>query len=441
MANIFFISLGCDKNRIDAEIMARLLIDGGHRIVEDISEADCAVVNTCGFIESAKKEAIDNIFDMLRAKEQGIVKAVVVTGCLAQRYRDELCELIPEADAVIGIAKNSDICEVVEGAVAGKRTAAFGDPDKLAINGKRALSTPQHYAYIKIAEGCSNHCTYCAIPKIRGRFRSRRPEDIVSEAAELVGNGVRELIIIAQDTTGYGKDLDGGINLSMLLKKLCEIDGIWKMRILYAYPDRIDDELINTLASEPKIAKYLDIPFQHANAEVLKRMARFGSKEMLLDIINKLRAAMPDITIRSTFIVGFPGETEEQFIELCEFLKQAQLDRAGCFEFSCEEGTAAEKMTPQLDDETKHRRAEQFELVQTGILAQKRLTQLGRELEVICDAFDEERELFACRSEYDAPDIDTNVFVPLEADLMPGELYRVKIVKADMFDLYAELLQ
>lgn len=439
MANIYFISLGCDKNRIDAEIMARSLQARGHSITAEIAEADCAVVNTCGFIESAKKEAIDAIFDMIRAKEAGQVRAVVVTGCLAQRYREELCALIPEADAVVGLAKNADIVDVVEQTLAGAHIAAFGAPEELVIEGARSISTPPHYAYIKIAEGCSNHCTYCAIPRIRGQYRSRPMAQVLDEARTLAQEGVRELIVIAQDTTSYGRDLPQKTSLAALLRELAKIDGLWKIRVLYAYPDRIDDELIETMAAEPKIAKYLDIPMQHANREVLRRMARFGDRETLLALIGKLRAAMPEITLRSTFIVGFPGETEAQFLELCDFLKEAKLDRAGCFPFSCEEGTAAEKLSPQLDEETKQRRAEQFALVQTEVLAHKRAALVGAELEVICDGFDMERELFACRGEADAPEIDTAVWLPPEADLMPGEVYRVRVTGCDEFDLFASL--
>ncbi len=439
MANIYFVSLGCDKNRIDAEIMADKLLRAGHRVVAEPQGADCAIVNTCGFIESAKKEAIDSIFDMVREKQAGRLRAVVVTGCLAQRYGAELCELIPEADVVLGLCGNADIVGAVERALAGARFSAFGAPEELVVEGSRALSTPPHYAYLKIAEGCSNHCTYCAIPAIRGAYRSRRQADILAEAQRLAARGVRELILIAQDTTSYGRDLRDGSSLSGLLRALCKIDALWKIRILYAYPDQIDDELIETMASSDKIARYLDIPMQHASAAVLRRMARFGDRETLLGLIGRLRAAMPDITLRSTFIVGFPGETEAQFLELCDFLKQARLDRAGCFAFSCEEGTPAEKLTPQLDEETKQRRAEQFTLVQTELLAASRQKQIGREYEVICDGFDFERELFACRGEADAPEIDTNIWLPPASDLMPGEIYRVRVTGADTFDLYAEL--
>ncbi len=439
MANIFFISLGCDKNRIDAEIMARALQAQGHRIVAEPAEADCAIVNTCGFIESAKKEAIDAIFDMVRAKEAGQIRAVIVTGCLAQRYREELCELIPEADAVVGLAKNRDIAAVVARVLAGGRVQEFGAPELLSIEGERAISTPPHYAYIKIAEGCSNHCTYCAIPRIRGVYRSRPMRSILKEAGALARQGVRELIVIAQDTTSYGRDLGDGSSLAALLRELAKIEPLWKIRLLYAYPDHIDDALIEVMAGEPKIARYLDIPMQHASREVLKRMARFGDGDTLLSLVERLRAAIPGVTLRSSFIVGFPGETQAQFLELCAFLKRAQLDRAGCFPFSCEEGTPAEKLTPQLDEKTKQERAEQFALVQSGILAKKREALIGARLEVICDGFDMERELFACRGEADAPEIDTVVWLPPEADLMPGEIYQVTVTGCDEVDLYAVL--
>ncbi len=427
MANVYIISLGCDKNRIDAEIMARRLVDGGHSVTASLEQADCALVNTCGFIESAKKEAIDNIFDMVREKQSGNLKAVVVTGCLAQRYKDELCELIPEIDAAVGLAHNADICEVIEQTLGGAKLRKFGRCEDLAIEGQRLLSTPQHYAYLKIAEGCSNHCTYCAIPSIRGAFRSREPQAVIDEAKTLVSYGVRELILIAQDTTSYGADLPSRPTLASLLRELCGIDGLWRIRILYAYPERITDELIEVMASQPKVAKYLDIPFQHANAPVLKRMGRKGSATEYLSLIGRLRAVMPDVTLRSTFIVGFPGETEEQFCELLDFLRAARLDRAGCFEFSCEEGTAAEKLTPQLDDDVKHERAQRFELVQSEIMQQKLASAAGRVVEVICDDFDMAREMFACRGDADAPEVDSCVWLDAKSDLMPGEVYKVML--------------
>ncbi len=440
MANIFFISLGCDKNRIDSEIMLKKLSDGGHSIVGEIEQADCAVVNTCGFIESAKAEAIEAIFDMVNAKKSGAIKSVVVTGCLAQRYQQELHTLIPEVDAVIGLCGNADILNVVNRSLEGKSTLCFGAPEELIVCAERLLSTPPHYAYIKIAEGCSNHCTYCAIPSIRGSYRSRPTDEIVGEARGLVRDGVRELIVIAQDTTSYGKDLSNGESLSSLLKELSKIDGIFKIRVLYAYPDRITDELIDTIAREDKIAKYLDIPFQHANKEVLKRMGRFGDREVLLSLIDKIRQRIPDITLRSTFIVGFPGETQEQFAELVDFIKAARLDRAGCFEFSPEEGTAAVKLSPEIDDETKAKRADDFRFTQTEIMLAKNEEKVERTLTVICDGFDEERGMFACRGEWDAPDVDSLIFVPLESDLCVGEIYEIKITGVDEFDLLGEVV-
>ena len=440
MPDIYFISLGCDKNRIDAEIMARRLIEAGHSIVAQPSEADCAIVNTCGFIDSAKQEAIESIFDMVREKEQGSVKAVVVTGCLAQRYAEELQKEIPEVDAVIGLKYNDDICGVVARAMGGEKIGAFGNPEELTITGARQLSTPQHYAYLKIAEGCSNKCTFCAIPGIRGAYRSRAMQEITDEANALSDEGVREIILIAQDTTSYGKDLNGGESLAVLLDRLCGIEGIWRIRLLYAYPDKISGELIETMACQPKIAKYIDIPMQHCSTDILRRMGRFGDRAALVDIIAKLRAAMPDITVRSTFIVGFPGETEEQFTELIDFLKDVRLDRVGCFAYSPEEDTPAARLPQQHSDGTKNRRAEQFMTVQTRILSEKLQTAAGNIIEVICDGYDEEKGCFACRGDGDAPDIDTCVLLPLECDLMPGEVYSVRITGTDGADCYGELV-
>lgn len=441
MANIFFISLGCDKNRIDSEIMLKKLSDGGHSIVADVNDADCAVVNTCGFIESAKTEAIDAIFEMVRAKEAGTIKAVVVTGCLAERYKEELHKLIPEADAVIGLCGNADILNIVNAALEGEKTYKFGKPEELVIEGGRLLSTLPHYAYLKLAEGCSNHCTYCAIPSIRGAYRSRPKANILAEARSLLRDGVRELILIAQDTTSYGKDIDGGESLASLLTSLCEIEGDFKLRVLYAYPERITDELIEVMAREEKIAKYLDIPLQHASGAVLKRMGRFGDSRSLLALIERLRARIPDITLRSTFIVGFPGETEEQFAELIAFIKTARLDRAGCFEFSAEEGTPAVKLIPQIDNETKARRAESFRFIQSEITIKKNEEKIGRSYRAICDGFDKEKGMFACRGDADAPEIDTLIYLPLESDLMVGEVYEIKVTGADDFDLLGELIR
>lgn len=439
MASIYFILLGCDKNRIDAEIMAHRLQAAGHDIAATPQGADLALVNTCGFIDSAKEQAIESIFDMVRLKEAGELGAILVTGCMAQRYTGEVRKLIPEVDGVIGIAQNGDIVRAVDEVLAGVPVERFGSTELLDIEGERLLSTPPHYAYLKIAEGCSNHCTYCAIPSIRGRYRSRSMDSVVAEAAALAAQGVRELILIAQDTTSYGSDRDDGAGLPALLDALCGIGSLWKIRILYAYPEKIDDALIMTMTANQKIARYLDIPMQHADAQVLKRMGRFGDQEQLLALIAKLRRALPDITVRSTFIVGFPGETQTQYDALLDFLNKAQLDRAGCFVYSAEEGTAAARLDGQLPEEVKRQRAEGFMAVQENILLRKQQQKIGTALQVICDGYDADMGAFACRGEADAPEIDTLVYLPVESDLMPGEVYDVIITGAEGADLTARL--
>lgn len=439
MAGICFISLGCDKNRVDAEIMSAKLAAAGHRIVDDIGAADCAVVNTCGFIADAQREAIDCILDMAELKKAGALRAVVVTGCLAQRNREEVARLLPEVDAVVGLSANADIADIVDRTLGGRRFCGGFEPEGLCLSGERLLSTPQHYAYLKIAEGCSNRCTYCTIPSIRGPYRSRLVRDVVDEARRLVSGGVRELILIAQDTTSYGRDLSGGESLAGLLRELCGIDGLWRVRILYAYPERITDELIEVIAENEKIAKYLDIPMQHACDSVLRRMGRKSRVAELRALVSRLRERVGGITLRSTFIVGFPGETDGQFDELCAFLKEVQLERAGCFEFSSEDGTSAARLDGQVDDKVKRERGERFRLLQSSIMDARQRELEGSVCEVICDGFDEEAGMFACRGDADAPEVDGCVWLPLECDLVPGEVYRVRIVSADGADVVAEL--
>ncbi|MDO4566619.1 MAG: 30S ribosomal protein S12 methylthiotransferase RimO [Oscillospiraceae bacterium] len=438
MANIYFISLGCDKNRIDAELMCERLISAGHNICTELEKCEAAVVNTCGFIESAQKEAIDNIFDMARSKERGEIRALIVTGCLAQRYGRQLREQLPEVDAALGLAYNTEIADAVERALAGERFERFGRPEELIINGQRALSTPQHYAYIKLAEGCSNHCTYCAIPSIRGRFRSRPMEEIISEARGLAERGVRELIAVAQDTTSYGSDLYGKPELAALLKRLCDEKLFWRIRLLYAYPERINGELIELLAAERGIAAYFDIPLQHASAEVLKRMGRSGSGEDYLRLIERLRYALPEISLRSSFIVGFPGETEAQFEELLAFIKSAKLERAGCFAFSAEEGTAAARLKGQLPEEIKLERTGRFNALRDELLHSAQREKVGGVFEAVCDGYDEEHGMFSLRGDSDAPEIDSCIYAPLECDMMPGEIYRMKIIAAEGAELIGE---
>ncbi len=441
MARICIVSLGCDKNRIDAEIIAKKLEDVGHVLVNDPDGSDLVIVNTCGFIESSKKESIDTIFEMVRRKEdeESPVAVVAVTGCLAERYREELADLVPEADVVIGIGENDRITSIIDNALQGERIVRFGKKEDLPIDGGRILSTPGHYAYLKIAEGCSNHCTYCAIPSIRGRFRSRNPDSIVSEAGELVQNGVKELILVAQDTTVYGRDLAKESSLSELLERLAKLDGLWKIRILYAYPDNITDELIDTIAKEPKVAKYLDIPFQHADGDVLRRMGRFGDQETLLSLVHKLRNAVPGIVLRSSFIAGFPGESEEQFHTLLSFLGEARIDRAGCFAYSKEEGTPASRLKGQVPEKTKLERSDAFMERQTSILAEKQKAMVGRTFEAVCDGFDAETGMYVARTEYDAPEVDTILYVDSKAKIKPGTILRVKVQDADLFDLFGVL--
>lgn len=420
MSKIGMISLGCPKNQVDAEMLLSRLSDAGFEIVGDV-EADIVIINTCGFIGDAKKEAIDTILEMCQLKNEGIIGAVVVTGCLAQRYKDEIMKEIPEVDAVVGIGGNSDIVSVCQQVINKKKVNLFPDKLCLPLEGDRLLTTPPHYAYLKIAEGCSNCCTYCAIPKIRGKFRSRKIENIIAEAKSLAANGVKELIVVAQDTTKYGVDLYGELSLAKLLKELCKIDGIEWIRTLYCYPESITDELIETIANENKICKYIDIPLQHCDGDVLKKMNRKGDKESLTALIKKIRNKIPDVVVRTTFIVGFPGETDENFHSLCEFAGELEFDRYGCFAYSAEEDTPAALMENQVDEEIKIERANIMNAQQQQIFDSKLDLLVGKELEVIVDGFDEDEMLYFGRSYMDAPGIDTVAIISSEEELMPGQ--------------------
>ena len=438
--SIFFISLGCDKNRVDAEKMCYLLEEAGYMITPELAEADAVIINTCGFITSAKQEALDNIYEMVNAKYDGVIKALIVTGCLSERHGVEMMEIIPEIDAVVGIGQNSDIVGIVGRALHGESHSYKRSPEELELEGERLISTPQHYAFLKIAEGCDNHCTFCAIPGIRGKYRSRREEDIIEEAEKLVSYGVRELILVAQDTTSYGKDLEGDHSLADLIHSISLIEGVWKIRILYAYPEHITDRLINEISENEKVCRYLDIPLQHASDKILKRMGRFGSGKENLQLIRKLKDEVPGITVRSTFITGFPGETDEQFNELLEFIKEARIDRAGCFPYSAEEGTPAERLDGQLPEEIKQSRADEFYELQQEITAELQKNRVGRVTEAICDGYDEDRNSFVCRSEFDAPEDDLSILVPLKYDLIPGEVYELKITGTEGMDLKAVVI-
>ena len=430
------VSLGCAKNQVDAERMLYLLKEAGFELVADAALADVVIVNTCGFIESAKQEAIDTILEFCTLKQEGRIKAVVCTGCLAERYREEVLKEIPELDAVVGIGCNGDIVQVIRNIYAGdKDINLFGEKENLEIEGKRIISTQPCYAYLKVAEGCDNYCTFCAIPSIRGRFRSRSVESITEEAKELAARGVTELVVIAQDTTRYGEDLYGEPRLPELLRELCKVEGIRWIRMLYAYPERITDELLDTIAEEDKLVKYLDIPLQHCNAEILRRMNRGGSREELKALIEKIRARIPGIVLRTTMLTGFPGETEEQFEELCSFVKEMKFERLGCFAYSAEEGTPAAGFEDQVPIKVKEKRSEIIMEEQMFISDRFNETQLGKTLEVVTEGFDRYAECWYGRSAMDAPEIDGKVFFTSDRKLREGEYVRVQIDDVMDYDL------
>lgn len=422
------ISLGCAKNRVDAEMLLYRIRNAGYKLCEDVAMADVAIINTCGFIESAKQESIEEILELSELKKEGKIKAIIVTGCLAERYKEEVMKEIPEADAVVGIGANDDIVKIIDEVLQGKKQQCFPDKLLLPLEGGRIQSTPYYYAYLKIAEGCDNHCTYCAIPMIRGKFRSRKMEDIIAEAKHLAENDVKELVVVAQDTSLYGKDIYGELMLAKLLKKLCEIDGIRWIRVLYCYPDKITDELLQVMAEEEKIVKYLDLPLQHCNGRVLKTMNRKGNKEELVKLIAKIREKVPGIVLRTTFIAGFPTETEEEFAELENFAKEVRFERVGCFAYSQEENTPAAKLEPQIPEDVKERRAEIIMENQQEIMEEFCQKLDGKTIEVLVEGYDQYAECFFGRSAWDAPEVDGSVFFTVTGRKpAPGEFVKVKI--------------
>ncbi len=437
------VSLGCAKNRVDAEmLLAKLNKDKEHfEIVEDVAMSDAAIINTCAFIEPAKQESIEEILELAELKKEGKIKCLIVTGCLAERYQNEVMEQLPEVDACLGLGANDKIAEIITNALNGERQEVFPPKEELELEGERIQSTPRHYAYLKIAEGCDNHCTYCAIPMIRGRYRSRSIENLVKEARWLADGGVRELILIAQDTSYYGNDIYGKPMLPELLREICKIDELRWVRVLYCYPERITDELIDVIATEDKIVKYLDLPLQHCSAEVLKRMNRKGSREYLTNLLNKIKERIPDITLRSTFIAGFPGESEEQFEELCEFVKEMKFQRMGCFPYSQEENTPAAKLPDQIDEEVKLRRAEIISEQQQLIMEEYAEAMVGKEVEVLVEGFDKYAECFFGRTAGDCPEVDGNVFFTA-ADNKPseGDFVKVKITDCLGIDPVGEMI-
>ena len=437
---IGMISLGCPKNQVDAEVMLSKLSEGGFDIVNDPAEADLIIVNTCGFIESAKRESIENILDMISYKEDFPAKKVLVTGCLAERYRSEIFEEIPEVDGVVGIGANGDICEICGKILGGDKTELYPPKDCLQIEGGRILTTPSYTAYLKIAEGCSNHCTYCAIPSIRGEYRSRSSESILAEAKRLAAEGVKELIVVAQDTTRYGEDLYGKNALVPLLKALSQIEGIEWIRLLYLYPERIDDALIDEIANNEKIVKYLDVPIQHCSENVLKRMNRHGNREVLTALFRKLREKIPGVVIRTSLIAGFPGETEEEFDELCSFAEEMRFERMGCFAYSEEEGTPAAKLDGMLEPEERERRAEIINDLQNEILDSINESLIGERLDVIVEGYDGYTDVYFGRTYMDAPEIDTQISFTCGYNLADGDIVRVEVINVVDGELTGEVV-
>lgn len=422
------VSLGCAKNQVDGEVLMASLKNAGYELCDDAALADVAIVNTCGFIESAKAESIEEILELVTLKKEGRIKKIVVTGCLSERYQEQIRKEIPEVDAAVGIGANGEIAEIIGQVMAGETPEVFPDKEKMPLCGDRELSTPSYFAYLKIAEGCDNRCTYCAIPLIRGGYRSRSMESIVEEAEKLAAGGAKELIVIAQDTSRYGLDLYGELKLPELLRRLCTIDGVRWIRLLYCYPDTITDELLDVMAREEKIVKYIDLPLQHASGRVLRAMNRRGDRESLTQLIAHMREKIPGLILRTTLITGFPGETEEDFEELCTFLREFRIQRAGVFPFSPEEGSAAAAYPDQVDEDVKRRRVELITELQLAVVDDWCESMMGQVVEVLCEGYDDETELYYGRSYADSPGIDGLVhFEGEEGGVRPGAFYQVKI--------------
>ena len=440
MTKIGFISLGCSKNLVDTEVMLYNLHSAGYEITPHEEEAEIIVINTCGFIESAKQESIDNILDCEELKGFGKCKHIIATGCLVERYRDEIFEQLPEVDAIVGVGSLCDIAEACDRVMRGEKYSSFRDKETAPLGGDRIITTEPHTAYLKIAEGCDNLCTYCAIPLIRGRLRSRPIEDIVKEAQDLERMGVVELNLIAQDTTRYGLDLYGEYALARLVKALTENTSIPWIRLLYCYPDKITDELIVELRDNPRLVKYMDIPVQHISDRILARMNRHGNGDTIRSAVRRLRESVPGITLRTTAMVGFPGETEEDFEELCQFVKDAKFERFGAFTYSAEEGTAAAGLDGQIDEQLKQTRYDILMQTQLTVAEDNSAKNIGRTLKVLCDGYDTVAEIYYGRSEGDAPDVDGKVYFKSKRRINPGAFVDVKITEALDYDLVGEVV-
>lgn len=438
---ILFISLGCDKNLVDTEVMLGMLASRGYEMTNDEQEADIIVINTCCFIHDAKEESIQNILEMAEYKKNGSAKALIVTGCMAERYRQEILDEIPEVDEVLGTTAYDRILDAVDAALAGQHEVMTADLDALPLpETKRLVTTGGHFAYLKIAEGCDKHCTYCIIPKIRGNFRSVPMERLLKEAQDLAEQGVKELILVAQETTLYGKDLYGEKSLPKLLRELCKISGIRWIRILYCYPEEITDELIQVMKEEPKICHYLDLPIQHANDTILKRMGRRTSKQELIDIVQKLRKEIPDICLRTTLITGFPGETQEQHEEVMEFIDTLEFDRLGAFTYSPEEDTPAATFEDQIDEEVKEDRQADIMELQQEIAFDKAEDMIGREVLVMIEGKVADGNAYVGRTYRDAPNVDGLIFINTDVELISGDFAKVKVTGALDYDLIGELM-
>ena len=438
---ILFISLGCDKNLVDTEVMLGMLASRGYEMTNEEQEADIIVINTCCFIHDAKEESIQNILEMAEYKKNGSAKALIVTGCMAERYRQEILDEIPEVDEVLGTTAYDRILDAVDAALAGQHEVMTADLDALPLpETKRLVTTGGHFAYLKIAEGCDKHCTYCIIPKIRGNFRSVPMEHLIKEAEELADQGVKELILVAQETTFYGKDLYGEKSLPKLLRELCKISGIRWIRILYCYPEEITDELIQVMKEEPKICHYLDLPIQHANDTILKRMGRRTSKQELIDIVQKLRKEIPDICLRTTLITGFPGETQEQHEEVMEFIDTLEFDRLGAFTYSPEEDTPAATFEDQIDEEVKEDRQADIMELQQEIAFDKAEDMIGREVLVMIEGKVADENAYVGRTYRDAPNVDGLIFINTDVELISGDFAKVKVTGALDYDLIGELM-
>ncbi|MEE0840087.1 MAG: 30S ribosomal protein S12 methylthiotransferase RimO [Acutalibacteraceae bacterium] len=436
---VAMVSLGCPKNQVDAEAMLYTLREAGFIVGVEEAEADAIIINTCGFIEDAKKEAIENILEAAQYKKDGSCKALIVTGCLAERYKDDITEEIPEVDMVVGIGSNKDIAILTERAIAGSSVNSYGKKEELDLDAKRVLGGYPFSAYLKISDGCNNCCTYCAIPLIRGKMRSRTIESCVNEAKELVSGGVREIVVVAQDTTAYGEDIYGKAKLSELLTQLCKIEDLHWIRILYTYPERITDELLDVIAKEEKIVKYLDIPLQHIDGDILSRMNRKGDEESIKALVEKIRAKIQGVTIRTTFIIGFPGETDEQFAALHQFIKDVRFERLGCFTYSPEEDTIAAAMPNQIDEQLKQDRLSLIMDDQMEISAELNSEKIGQRVEVLVEGYDDYLKCYYGRTGADAPEVDGKIFFFATRPLTFGEFVIVDVNDCIEYDLLGEM--